>query len=561
MTLLDELVSEARRPRGPREARVVLLRAAAAHVAVNSDEVTTVLRELGIEPVVAGPGDPILVAASTVGSLWRLARDGDLDITPLRDDGARAWSCAQRVAARYLPVLAGDVDRRHAPRGVVPLGAVTERAVQGPSFGASFLLAHASRWMGIPVDDDLAASAEVADDGSIKRVDWIDLKIAALRDHAPGVRRLILEKEQAYSLAEDTRRVLANAGIEIVPVTSALEVIEAGFTRREHGSWLRARWAADPSHAGRLALHLFREIVHGRQAFTNWLAVGTTARLIAAVPGISEEEAWEATVVRVIAERHGGTGAEPLPRAPASRRLPRGLLLELRAHELQAANDRCDPNWEPVVRDALADLALEDGYAEDLMVVGAAGRCLAGWGRWDEAGRWLRLAVEGWYARDEHHLASYAAGELVRVVGLGGSTEALTAAVHLAQLFVTDPRTSEMSRAYFALAEGRAWATLGDAGRAIEALVQAPAGALLDNRGLAACIGRWKRVALRALGGAVDAAEMALVRADATAGVLVRIEDGELEAEGDFGAADAREWARCQELGGGVEQWLRGFPY
>ncbi|GDX83780.1 hypothetical protein LBMAG42_55910 [Deltaproteobacteria bacterium] len=556
MTLLDALEAEGRRG-VPRQAKLDELRSSAAHVAVNSASVLSALRALGLPPAEAQVGDPLLVAASTTGSLWRLARPREAQPSLLRDEGARAWDVAARVAARHLPVLGTDNAAQHPPAGFVSLGPLTERVVDGPSFGASFVLAHASRWMGIPIDEDVAATATVDAEGRLHCVDHLQAKIEALRDRAPGVRRLIVARGQRRAMSEAVQSLLADAKIEVIEASTAMEVIEAGFTHREHEVWLRTHWERDPAHARRVARQLFRLTVRGRSSYSNWRAVANTAKVIASIPVVGEDAQWQATVVHAIAERHCGAAAAPLSEPPEGGSVPRPLRLELMAHEIQAANDRCDGTWERLVRAALATVSEPgDCHAEDLKVLGAAGRCLAGWGRWDEARGCLHRAIDGWYQLDEGAEASYAASELVRVEGLSGSLASLAAAVELAKAFWNDWRTSDMSRAYFAFAEGRAWVTLGEPDKGLLALAQAPPDALHDNPDLATSFARWRRRAGEAVGRETFAPKTAM-------DVLVRIEEGEFDAVGDFDPVDRAEWDRCRKVDpeGGVARWLVMFPY
>ena len=560
MTLRAEVEAEAARLK-PREFSVKRLRGMTDHVSAWGPDIEPLLRQLGLHPPVLRTGDPLLVAASDAGSLWRLPRPQEprpADLRPLRDLSAQVWSSTQRIAMRYLPLVTGDMGWVAPPAGLIPLGGAAAHAVDGASFGVSFLLAHASRGMGIPVDATLAASAVVRDDGSLGPVEGLGLKIAALVSYAPNIRRLILCEQQEITEAE--RAALAAGGIIVSRLPTALAVLDEAFPT--HDDWLLERWAADPEHAQRLARALFRELVDPKPYRVSFTAIGHTTRLLVAVPGIGATAKWEAEVARVIADRHASIGAEPIPAAPPDVHVPRRLRLMLLAHQVQAVSDRCDPLWQPFVEHALSVLCLgDDAYPSDLMVLGAAGRCYAGWGRWEEARNCLREAVRCWYAHDMHARASYALCELVRVEGVAGTTESLEAACVYARAFLDDPRTPDDSRAFMVLAQLRAWATHGDTRRAAKLLEETPASVLTATPHTADGIARWS--ARAGLAVADPRAGTGAAAATGMTATLMRLAAGDSDAEAAFTPVQRLQWDRCKQIApeGGVVRWLELYPY
>ncbi len=556
MTLRAEVEAEAARLK-PREFSVARLRGVTDHVSAWARDVEPSLRQLGLSPPNPRTGDPLLLAASDAGSLWRLPRPEDprlKDLRPLRDHAAQVWSNTQRIAMRYLPLVTGDLGWVAPPAGLIPLGGAAAHAVDGASFGVSFLLAHASRGMGIPVDPTLAASAVVREDGSLGPVEGLGLKIAALVSYAPNIRRLILCEQQEVPEAE--RAALTAGGITVSRLPTALAVLDEAFPT--HDDWLLERWAADPEHAQRLARALFRELVDPKPYRVSFSAIGHTARLLLAVPGIGATAAWEADVARVIADRHASAGAESIPPAPPEVHVPRRLRLMLLAHQVQAMNDRCDVDWQPTIERALETLRRGDeAYPADLMVLGAVGRCYAGWGRWDEARTCLVDAVVGWYAHDMHARASHALCELVRVEGVAGTTESLEAACAYAKAFHDDPRTSDDSRAFMVLAQLRAWATHGDTRRAAKVLEHTPTSVLSATPYTAEGIARWSARAGLAVSGAGAAAATGMTA------ILVRLAAGDSDAEAAFTPVQRLQWDRCKQIApeGGVGRWLELYPY
>lgn len=553
MTLLQTLHYERERML-PRQVALKRLKHATSHIGTYSNEVAELCHALGLPTPSPKIMDPLLLAAvqGEGGSLWRLP-NGEHAGTTLGKSGRNAWSLTQAVAKRFVPVLVGEIEEPQAQISeLIQLWPDGKLLVDGASFGAAFLLAHASRLLQTPIATDIAATAEVQEDGSIRQVDGLKEKIQALRDWAPGVKRLLVAQEQIQEVED----LLMNTSIQAVPVSHALDVLDAGFENHAYLQCLSKRWQDNPKHAEKLTLWLFMKVVIEHRFFNNWRALINTAELIQTCP-VSETTQWQAKVVANVAARHCGISAQPLPPKPAHVRIPRPYLLSLLSQEIQSATDRCAPEWKTIVQQGEAAVRGDESQ-EELQLLGALGRAYASWGEWDNARRTLRAAIEGWSALVKPEEASRAGCALFWVEGLEGNSASIKEVCALLSDCMESPQTGTASRAYLALALGRAWATQGQMKLALEAFDQAPQEALLDNRTVAASIARWRR---RAGDKSVDMGQFKVdVEETKFAILLARADEGDQEALKHLPALDEQEWIRA----GGredVAMGLRRFPY
>lgn len=552
--LLQALDTAATRERR-RAAELNVLRIRSGHPAVWSAHAAVRFRDLELPAPSALVGDPLLVTATGAqGAIYRLPRTPEPhpgELAPLRDSAAHAWNTTQRVALRSLPLVTGDAGWTPPPAGVLLLGGPPADVVDGDSFGLSFVLAHASRGMGIPIPAHIAATAVVREDGTLAPVTGLTAKLRALRDHAPAVRVLLIAETQPLS-TEDTT-ILDEAAIEAQRRGTVAAALPEVFSDTEQKSWAE-RWSTDPGSARRIARALFREMVDPQPFKIPFKAFVATTQRLQAVSGLPAQVRWEARVAGVIAARKGKTGTEPLPPAPEGLKLPRQLRLMLLAHQIQAANDRCDPDWEPLVDDALRQIHLGlDAYKGDLMVMGAAGRCYGAWGRWDDARTWLRTAVECWYALDQHPEASFPLSEWVRVEGLT-APDLRTVQAHV-DSFLQDTRVADDARAYMTLAQIRAWIIQGDVARAAALLEQTPRAVIEATPMIRPSLARW---CARAGLPYTQPADQHTVF-----DTLQRIQAGDSAAENDLEPEDRARWERCKQVepAGGVRRWLDMIPY
>ncbi len=550
------------------------LRRAVRHPAVLADDVRALLDDHGLPVPTATPGDPVLLAATDhAGSLWTLARPGDTDPRPLLDGARDAWRVAGRVAARTLPVVGdlGALAERDPPR-LTALSAFPRVVVlDGASFGLAFFLAHLSWATGVPLDGDLAATAEIDANGAVRPVARLKQKFEALRRWAPGVRRVLVASAQV-----DEARGHAE-GLDIVAVAHVGEAWPRAFQGPALEDALAARWRQDPEAARQAADAFFRFVLREPGTALRWAGVHrAAARLREVTDG---DARWRADVAHSIAGRHAGEPL-PLPEPPAGLQLRRMDRLALLAHRVQAQNDAVADGWEPLADEASAELARPgDECVQDLKLLGALGRLYASWGRFDAARPLLQRAVDGWLDSDDVPEASYPLCELVRVEGLAGSAATLDRVERSVRRCVTDPRTTDHARTFLLLALGRARATLGDVEAARAALAETAAPWTETYAHVRASRLRWlarvDAAGLEAAGAARIAVPSAsphlgtlaaLAEAEPTVAFVLRLaqaDAGDERALDHLAGSNAGQLARCRRVAGAasLRRALDLFPY
>ncbi|MES2641329.1 MAG: S16 family serine protease [Myxococcota bacterium] len=522
-----------------------------SHVGALGVGVQAELARLRVAIPLARVGDPLILAATgTEGSLWRLARPGDERSVELSEHARSAWSLAGRVAARALPVVADPSALAPLPpprlTALRPLSDV--RDVDGPSVGLAFALLHLSRAAGVPIAEDLAATAEITPDGRLHPVGLLPEKLDALRRWAPGVQRVLVAERQV---------VPAHPGVTIVPVADLAEAWAVAFVEPGFDAGLVAAWKADPRGAAEAASGFYRLVLREPFSPLRWGAVKrATAELETCVQ--QGEDLWRTKVANAIASRHDG---EPLllPELPVGFRPRRPHRLQLSAHRVQAHNDAVEPGWRQVAEEALADVALPgEEHPGDLKVLGAVGRLYAAWGEWDAAAPLLTRAIDAWFDLEEPAEASYPICELVRIGGLSGDATRLGHAVRQAARCADHPRTSEHARTFLQLAIGRAYAVRGDSALALEALA---AGAALWDETYVHVKASRLRLLARVTGGPLEALKaLSLVDGDGLFSYQLALADrGDESGLVEMSAQDRRVLDRCARIS--ADRKLDLFPY
>lgn len=236
-----------------------------------------------------------------------------------------------------------------------------------------------------------------------------------------------------------------------------------------------------------------------RPTFLGWtfvqrLAIAQLRRL-----DDSDPDRWLVELVRDAAARHEGHDALcAWPTRDAIRSLERGLRLEVLAHVVQSA---ADADWDAAHDYAgrAAEWVASPGerHASDAKLLGAMGRAYAAAGSLPEAARALTASLETFEALRQPAMATYSVSELLRVTTDLDPTRALLLATEVAPRIAdaADP----IGRAFVQLARGRAFATLDEPRRALEALSDNVAN--WDRAPLHArqARWRWRLVATRAL--------------------------------------------------------------
>lgn len=494
------------------------------------------------ETLLVSVGDGV---AQTV--LWRLgAREADsaLRAVELKGQAARSCDLARRLVTRDLPFLT-DASPLHrasswsaAPLLVDQKGnTVLPRVLDGPSFGLSLCLAHASLLLDVPVPADVAASAEIHADGSVVEVGGLESKVRLVARGGLGVTRLLVAQIQAGQ-AERCARDAGRASLRIVPVRGVADALREVFPNLEEA--MCKRWE-DPVFARASAEVFYRLALASEPVLLSWHVLERSADLLerqladdTTPEGRTARE--QAALAKRIARRHEGLPAViAWPAEPDLTTLPQARRLALIAHVVQSAADHDDALSRDYVAKAKPLVGPMPERSEgEAKLLGAIGRAEAAHGDYKVAHQTLREAIDTWLALFEEPQMARALCEWLRVAGLIGDDDGVRRARHdwVARL-EGSARTDDTSRAFVRLALGRALVQLGQPEEAIEVLCSPPPSFWqLTYEHLQDARWRWLARALRSCGRVDEAA-------DAVAGM--RESDQKLLAHLDVALATGRD--------------------
>jgi len=393
---------------------------------IDEDERTMTL---GRSYVAAGPPPmrpglvPLVTASPAVasGSLWALG-SGLATQATFGDTAQRAWNAAAAALPRCVPVLWNSVRNAQlqAPRPLFltahpGIGAPPTFA-DGASFGLAFLLSLASTVLGISLPDDLVASATIATDGSIGRVEGLDLKLQVVACTAPRLRRFMVCADQ-----EDEARAIAGAlprPLEIVAVKSGGHALEIAFTNIAHNL---AHQASDPERRDEIIDALFRLAFGDRISVFDWTPVHGAATVLADRDPVDLDAShrFRLRFAAAVAARHESL-AVPLP-VPSPERLaelPHPVRVAVLAHLVQHCADTATPDFadlEPL----LARYVTDPHEASDaqLRLLGALARRDAVTGRPVTACAAAETLTKAWFDRYQPGEASYPLSLWLKLAG------------------------------------------------------------------------------------------------------------------------------------------------
>ncbi|HEY2406569.1 MAG TPA: hypothetical protein VGI10_11235 [Polyangiaceae bacterium] len=336
--------------------------------------------------------------------------------------------------------------------------------LDGDSFGLSMCLAAAAHCLGLSSPFNVAASAVVDGDGVLFEVGGLGEKLGVLHDWALGVETVIVaagQLEEARTIAKEL-----GASWQIIPARTVADAVVAAFPNL--WSDLAAHWN-DPAKVAQVAADLLRLARDGSNQVLSWKGIADAAeRVVARLPEQSHA-AKEARFAHLVALRHEGKDALLELDDEFLVGMRRPLRLRCLAHVVQSHGDCADMLDPAVERAVAATLPTDsrDDSVDDLWLIGAAGRTLAAFFRYESAEVALRRAVHGWFELDSTAKASHALCELLRVVALTDERESFSRLVHdYAGPFLQDPRTDAVSRGFVRYSLGRGHALLGDASEA-----------------------------------------------------------------------------------------------
>lgn len=432
-----------------------------------------------VAPAGPVPGEVLLLSApGSEGALWRLTRASRVTgasgpaapcLGPIVKDAAESLALAWAVAARDLPLLVSLDAHLEPPSLVGELLATTGETdpvqLTGRSYGLSFALAAASLLLDTAVAARWSATAAIRSDGQLIDVDGLPQKIAALGAWGGGVEVLLVcgsQREEASKLADELA-----PGLEVVGVSSVVEAFERLFDFGRDGI---STWGSAAARQRTLA-SLYRQAMGGGRMLLGWEAIARTAARIGEV-ATDHAERQRAELVKLIARRHEGRPARiPVPGDAELGLARRPERLELVAQVVQSWTDAACGAAElrEISRWALDFVQAADleRHLEDYKVVGAVGRAQAAAQDFAVARDALRTAILGMIELRQAHQASHALCEYLRVTALACPSELEVSAAQALEAFATDERATDASRAFVALAQGRA---LVQAGRAVDGL-------------------------------------------------------------------------------------------
>jgi hypothetical protein len=375
------------------------------------------------------------------------------------------WSGLQRT--RDLELGAARLAARPRPG----CRATQEVVLDGPSFGVSFLLAAASHVLGVPIPDDVAASAAIDGDGRVSPVGGIRGKTAILAEFAPRVQRLLVHPEDAPRARATADRL--GSTIRIVPIANAKEALLEAFASPEGvpGGALPAHLSAlgRSEEQQALLVQAFFDLVvmDGRAAFLEWAALRSAAELaLREWTTLSGDARQQLRFVADVAARHENNERPvPVPAAEWLAALPAPIRLRMVANVVQQA---ADAGTE--MPDAFRELGQahrvegQEAFGEHLMVAGALGRLLAVMGRPDEALGLQRGAARGFLDRRLYGEVARPLAEWYRLAGVLGEATAFEEAEKMRLEVETRAGFARADRPYVTLGRARAEVLLGRAG-------------------------------------------------------------------------------------------------
>lgn len=386
------------------------------------------------EPPASGgtkPGDALLVGvANEGGTLFRLGGPRDRTAFSLSDDvTTAAWHRAERLAQRYAgTALACELRGSTEPPAPVFVAAHVPpqfTSVTGESYGAAFVLAHASRWLDVAPPVDLVACAKIEDDGAlgVVDVDGLEKKLETIWEYALAVKRVVVcedQKKAAEALARGRFKVHA---FEHVAAMVRYVFAESVGQRDAH-------LKANLELAGTRAIKLEAWVAYRNPQLRAWEAVAEGAEFLSTVLS-GRPEARSAAVVAKIARRHTGARGT-LIEWPSSDELPAHHELRQRylAQVVQSSADSDDPEVAGrAVIEAKEHLPPRSSRTPaDLVLAGAIGRALAAAGpeKRGDALAWMLDVVDDWFTIDRRDESSYAVCEALRLASLSGDAASLT---------------------------------------------------------------------------------------------------------------------------------------
>lgn len=451
-----------------------------------------------IGPVPPAVGEALLVSISSgerEPALWRWSPreppPGSVS-ADLRETLRSRMLDLQRLATHDLPVLRRTSTTQPTWSATLLHPArCTSALLDGRSFSASMLIAHASWLMNVAPSSDLAASADVdAFSLELQFVDAIVEKVRCVAGQAPFVRRFAVAAEQANEARS------AGTRLQIVACRSMRELFDHAFPNASRIEW------TNRGEAERAARDLFAIALHGRRTFLSWRCVHSAARAAYEFLPLGAEKTKAARAWAIAARHEGKLTAEvppfTWPDAEELASLPAPLRFEIFAHVVQHASDSGDEELPRVVDYALEHLPpRRERCAEALKLCGAIGRAQARMRDYPGAEQTLSQAVHDWDEALHFREAGPAAAELARVYGVLRDALGLTRLRAFLDEHGRREQLDFVSQSFVDAAIGRALVQAGSARAALQ-LFESICADVPDHL-KRSCV-RWRARALRSVG-------------------------------------------------------------
>lgn len=413
------------------------------------------------EPCALAPGQVLLVSVTDERTaLWSLSLglvNHPRGARPVPVASHEIWTEATSQTHAALPLLWRSPPLPTQPPEVyrVAREEVRPETVGGASFGLSFLLAHASFLLEIPLPVDLVASAALGPQGVLGHVRALEHKIRGLATLAPQVRRLLVAKvdeEEARGYVE-----ALEADVEIVAIGTIEEAVEQAFGRGQP----LAAWRETPPEERATRVHsLYRLALADKHLTPRWQAVRTAADA-ALEWGLSPGLERRARFASAVAARHDGDLSVEieLPELQEVESWPQPERARRLAHLVQHAADTGQPDPERLLAWSEDLPTGSDAFPAHLKLGGARGRLLASLGRHEEAYDAQLAAALGWVARPNHDGLSFPLDELYRLASVLDDANRLGEAE---EFFRSHQRLiSVYGLPYVSQQRARAWITTG----------------------------------------------------------------------------------------------------
>lgn len=434
------------------------------------------------------------------------------DLVAFDPTALETWDNASRVLPKAVPMLWSSV--REQVRSLRPTAQLLHvealrgaarlpHALGGPSFGLSFLLGLTSHLFGVPVPQDIAASACLRRDGSLAAVGALRTKLELIERAAPRLRRILVAEEQ-----DD---VPGNGRLRIERVRNASEALERVFGDRLAEPISRA--AGNAEQRAELADSFFRLVLSGGHITPQWRPVRRAAELLlGSWSGGDEDARWKVRFACAVAQRHEeNRGDMPPVTRKRLRAFPRGVRARLLANVIQHTLDTGAPSVAEIEKLAHEFLPAKIALAwpQQLRAFGAWARLLAVTGRPREALKLQEELTERFTLELENETVTHQLSERFRLAGALGDRAAWQRALadhdRAESRGYLDPDARDFVRLWRATAELR----LGGRQSGIALLRELAEGSARDDL-------RWS--ALRHLQAAGDNPELKTLRQKAQGG-------------------------------------------